>query len=103
MNNDVEYSPGFLAADQARGVRADFSLYGFQQSAARFFNLSASPDGNLNLNIRTNDASGYAQDTWQVHPDVTINAGVRYDYSSLFGDYKKALAPRLGVAWDVDR
>ena len=37
-----------------------------------------------------------------MHPDVTINAGVRYDYSSLFGDYKKALAPRVGVAWDVN-
>ena len=43
----------------------------------------------------------YAQDTWQVRPDVTINAGARYDYASLFGDYKKALAPRVGVSWDV--
>ncbi len=36
-----------------------------------------------------------------MRPDLTINAGVRYDYSSLFGDYKKAFAPRLGFAWDV--
>jgi outer membrane receptor protein involved in Fe transport len=101
VTNDVEYSPGWLAADQNAVFTTNFNLYGFQQSAARFFTLSASPDGNLALNIKTNDASGFAQDTWQVHPDVTINAGARYDYSSLFGDYKKALAPRLGIAWDV--
>lgn len=102
VTNDVEYSPGFLSADQNGVFTTDFNLYGFQQSAARFFSLSASPDGNLNLDITSNDVSGFAQDTWQVHPDVTINAGVRYDYSSLFGGYKKALAPRLGVAWDVN-
>ncbi len=101
VTNDVEYSPGFLAADPNAVFTTNFNLYGFQQSAARFFTLSASPDGNLNVNIKTNDVSGFAQDTWQVHPDVTINAGARYDYSSLFGDYKKALAPRVGVAWDV--
>jgi outer membrane receptor protein involved in Fe transport len=104
VTNDVEYSPGFLfgPAGQNAAFTTDFNLYGFQYSAARFFNLSASPDGNLNLNIRSNDVSGFAQDTWQVRPGVTVNAGVRYDYSSLFGGYKKALAPRIGVAWDVN-
>jgi outer membrane receptor protein involved in Fe transport len=102
VTNDVEYSPGFLSGDQNGAFTTNFNLYGFQQSAARFFNLSASPAGNLNLDIATNDVSGFAQDTWQVHPDVTINAGARYDYSSLFGGYKKALAPRIGVAWDVN-
>jgi hypothetical protein len=51
--------------------------------------------------VRTNDFSLFAQDSWQVRPEVTINAGLRYDYSSLFGDYKKGLAPRIGVAWDA--
>jgi len=101
VTNDVEYSPQFLAADPAAPYATNFALYGFQQSAARFFTLSSSPDGNLNVNIRTNDASAYAQDSWQPRHDVTINGGVRYDYSSLFGDYKKALAPRAGVSWDV--
>ena len=34
-----------------------------------------------------------------MRPDLTINAGLRYDYSSLFGDYKKAFgaAHRRGV------
>ena len=102
VNNDVELSPGFLAANQAAVFTQNFGLYGFQQSAARFFTLSSSPDGSLNLNIKTNDVSGFAQDKWQVVPNLTVNAGLRYDYSSLFGDYKKAFGPRIGIAWDVN-
>jgi hypothetical protein len=101
VTNDVEYSPAFLAANQADVFATNFGLYGFQQSAARFFTLSANPDGSLTADVKTNDASVFAQDSWQVRPDVTVNAGLRYDYSSLFGGYKKALAPRLGVSWDV--
>ena len=99
--NDVEYSPGFLAADQAAIFARTFDLYGFQQSAARFLTLSASPDGNLNVNLRTNDLSAFAEDTWRPRPDVTLSLGLRYEYASLFGDYKKGLAPRIGIAWDL--
>ena len=99
--NDVEYSAAFLAPNQADVMANYFQLYGFEQSAARFFTLSANPDNSLNLNIRTNDWSAFAQDSWHVHQNVTVNFGVRYDYASLFGGYNKALAPRVGVAWDV--
>ena len=101
VTNDVEFSPAFLAPNQADIFAQNFALYGFQQSAARFFTLSANPDGSLNSDLSTNDIAGFAQDSWQVRPDMTINAGVRYDYSSLFGDYKKALAPRVGLSWDI--
>jgi outer membrane receptor protein involved in Fe transport len=101
VTNDVEFSPAFLAPNQADVFTQNFALYGFQQSAARFFTLSANPDGSLNSHLVSNDVSGFAQDSWQVRPDVTINVGVRYDYSSLFGDYKKALAPRAGLSWDI--
>ena len=101
VTNDVEYSAAFLAANQAGVMDQYFQLYGFQQSAARFFTLSANPDNSLNLNIRTNDTSAFAQDTWEPNRFVTVNAGVRYDHASLFGDYSKAFAPRIGVAWDL--
>ncbi|HWW87391.1 MAG TPA: carboxypeptidase regulatory-like domain-containing protein [Vicinamibacterales bacterium] len=101
VTNDVEYSPAYLAPNQAGVFTQNFTNYGFQQSAARFFTLSANPDGSLNTNIVTNDISFFAQDRWQATPDVTVNAGLRYDYSSLFGGYKKAFGPRTGVAWDV--
>jgi outer membrane receptor protein involved in Fe transport len=101
VTNDVEYSPAYLLPTQADVFAQDFNLYGFEWSAARFFTLSSLPDGSLNLDIKTNDLGAFAQDQWQVRPDVTINAGLRYDYSSLFGNYKKGLAPRVGFAWDV--
>lgn len=101
VTNDVEFSPAFLAPNQADIFSQNFGLYGFQQSAARFFTLSANPDGSLASHLTTNDVAAFVQDSWQVRPDVTVNAGVRYDYSSLFGDYKKALAPRVGVSWDI--
>ncbi len=101
VTNDVEFSPAYLAPNQADIFARNFALYGFQQSAARFFTLSANPDGSLASHLTTNDVSAFAQDSWQVRPDVTVNAGIRYDYSSLFGGYKKALAPRAGVSWDV--
>jgi outer membrane receptor protein involved in Fe transport len=102
VTNDVEYSPGFLSGNQNGVFTTMFNQFGFQQSAARFFTLSSNADGSLSYKIKTNDVSGFAQDTWQAHRDVTINAGARYDYSSLFGGYKKALAPRVGLAWDVN-
>jgi outer membrane receptor protein involved in Fe transport len=101
VTNDVEFSPAYLSPTQADVFSQNFALYGFQQSAARFFTLSANPDGSLESDLTTNDASVFGQDSWQVRPDVTVNAGLRYDHSSLFGDYKKALAPRAGVSWDV--
>lgn len=38
----------------------------------------------------------YVEDIWQVHPDLTVNAGLRFDQYSDFGD---SLNPRLGVTW----
>jgi outer membrane receptor protein involved in Fe transport len=101
VTNDVEYSGAFLSPN-AHAINEDlFRRLGFAQSAARFFTLSSSPDGSLNLDINSSDVGLFAQDTWQVSPGVTINAGLRYDYSSLFSADKNNVAPRLGVAWDV--
>jgi outer membrane receptor protein involved in Fe transport len=102
VSNDVEYSAAFLSPSAAAINQDLFNRLGFQQSAARFFTLSAAADGNLNLDIKSNDFSAFAQDTWQLRPGVTINAGVRYDYASLFGGAKGNIGPRIGVAWDVN-
>jgi outer membrane receptor protein involved in Fe transport len=101
VTNDVEYSAAFLYPN-AHAINEElFRRLGFAQSAARFFTLSNSSDGNLNVDIHSNDLSLYGQDTWQAASGVTINAGVRYDYASLFGDDKNNFGPRLGLAWDV--
>ena len=43
----------------------------------------------------------YLQDTWKAGGGVTLNLGLRYDKSSLFGGDSNNFAPRLGAAWDL--
>jgi hypothetical protein len=45
----------------------------------------------------------YAQDTWQIKPNLTLNAGLRYELDSQYGPlstYKKNFGPRASFAWD---
>jgi len=68
-----------------------------------------------------NDIGFYAEDTWKVKPNVTLNLGVRYDlqhvpapaqpntstplltlYTSTLNIDKNNFAPRIGAAWQVD-
>ena len=45
---------------------------------------------------RTN---AYVSDKWRATDTLTLNLGVRYDYSDIVPDTKDALAPRIGVAY----
>jgi outer membrane receptor protein involved in Fe transport len=101
VTNDVEYSAAFLAPNAAAIQGELFERLGFEQSAARFFTLSANPDGSLDLDMTDNGLGFYGQDEWRPRPDLTLNLGLRYDWSSLFGDDKNNLAPRLGFSWDL--
>src|ERR1700720_2888311 len=45
----------------------------------------------------------YAQDTWQVRPNLTLNYGLRYELDSQYGPLhtpKKNLGPRVSFSWD---
>ncbi len=62
--------------------------------------------GDPNLR-RPNDVIGlFAQDSWHVRPNFTLNYGVRYDHENAFKeatgveDASLNLAPRFGFAWD---
>lgn len=101
ITNDVEYSGAFLSATAHPDNRALFERFGFSQSAARFFTLPSDPGGDLHLDVRDTRWSAYLQDRWSPWADLTVNAGLRYDRSSLFGGDRDNLAPRLGLAWDV--
>ena len=101
VSNDVEYSGYFLFPDAIARNEDLFERFGFQHEAARFFFLSADPDGSLNLDIGNDDLGLYAQDQWRVLSNVTLDLGLRYDRASLFGDDDDNVAPRAGVTWDV--
>jgi len=99
--NDVEYSAAFLDPNAHAVNEALFRRLGFAQSAARFFTLSGNPDGSLDVGIKDTSLSGFAQDSWRMPHGVTLNYGLRYDWSKLFGDDKNNIAPRVGLSWDV--
>ena len=63
---------------------------GFTQT----FGLPEIAQGNPNLGL-------YAQDEWTISPEVTVNAGLRYDLQVLDTVETDAgnISPRLGVAW----
>jgi hypothetical protein len=42
--------------------------------------------GNSNRYYRSNDIGAYAMDKWQVLPNVSVTAGVRYDYDGPFSE-----------------
>jgi len=93
------------------------------------FGLHAQADNPIHM--RTNAWSGYLQDDWRIHPDVTLNLGMRYEYivpptdardgmtslnpgtgrlvpvgtngvsRSGLSPDRNNVAPRLGVSWNL--
>jgi hypothetical protein len=73
---------------------------------------TVSQTGQIGMAASQNDAI-FVQDTWQVHPRVTLNLGIRTERETVpsfgFGALPPAIvfgwgdkfAPRLGAAWDV--
>ncbi len=62
--------------------------------------------GDYDVHATNKRLSAYAQDTWRISSNLTINPGVRIDLNR--GDVTNGqvysndpIAPRLGIAWDV--
>ena len=60
-------------------------LLGFWDGASRFF-------GDSTRHIFQDSVGFYAQDTWKIHPHVTLQLGVRYDVSGALGEERDQCA-----------
>jgi hypothetical protein len=74
----------------------DYQRLGLDVTMQRAFN----PADTTETRVHNNILGLFGQDTWEVRPGLTINAGLRYDFHSLFSEDKNNLAPRIGLAWD---
>lgn len=64
-----------------QGTLTTTNFYTFLQGVV---NTSSELIGNSNRYYRTNDAGAFLQDQWRILPNLTITAGVRYDYNGGF-------------------
>lgn len=77
-------------SSMANFLSGTYNNAGFTQT----FGVTDIEQGNANL-------GAYVQDEWSVHPDVTLNLGLRYDLQfldSIQTDIDN-VSPRVGVAW----
>jgi hypothetical protein len=78
---------------------ADFNTFGPINSGINLITLQAGPTPQDNdVHIRNNYNGVFVQDDWKVTKKLTLNAGIRWDYDSLF-KAKADFSPRVGAAW----
>ena len=57
--------------------------------------------GDILVNSDDDWYNWYVQDQWRASDNLTLNAGLRWDYQDLTPDTKDAFSPRIGFAYDV--
>jgi hypothetical protein len=107
------------------GIYSFPSLLSFLQNRPATF-IGLRPEGEIDRYWRFTLFGVYAQDEWRLHPRVTVNGGLRYEFSTMPEDiygrdsalinltdsaptvgplYQNPtytnLSPRVGAAWDV--
>jgi hypothetical protein len=91
-----------LQNDQLFTTQADFEQFG--PIDAGFFLLltrgGLTPQAN-EIHLRNNYDGLWFQDDWKIRHNLTINAGLRWDYDSAFNK-KDNFSPRIGFAWSPD-
>jgi outer membrane receptor protein involved in Fe transport len=75
---------------------------GFEIDGFRNINssLTGATAGREQLDMDNNIWGIFVQDAWKISDSLTLNAGVRYDWESLFSGDKNNVSPRLGLVWD---
>ncbi len=101
--NYLQYRLGSFFAPASMGVVSYTSFSNFLFDRAGNFSQYA---GTGNVPAKTHEFSGFFGDDWRVKPSLTLNLGIRYEYTSApFGFFSNAQpdinnwAPRAGFAW----
>ena len=117
------YQDNMVNPTFSNGIYTFASLQDFLQNRAQRF-IGLTPAAALDRYWRFTLFGLYAQDTWRVHPRLSLSGGLRYEASTLPQDRRdvslpnlsdrtptigplyenptlKNLAPRVGFAWDV--
>ncbi len=94
----------------------DYVLSTKLNQAARNYTSYSQGIGPTAFSFPTIDYAGFVQDAWHLHPRVTLNFGLRYEYqqmpdpqipnaldprTSTFPSDKNNWGPRVGVNWDA--
>ncbi|HEX8457254.1 MAG TPA: TonB-dependent receptor [Pyrinomonadaceae bacterium] len=74
------------------------TLLGLAGARPAQFSISA---GDPEARVTRSDFSPFIQDDWRVRPNLTISAGLRYDWQTDIGSGLN-FAPRLAFAWSPD-
>lgn len=101
--NYLQYRLGSFFAPALMGVVSYTSFTNFLFDRAGSFSQYA---GTGSVPAKTHEFSGFFGDDWRVTPTLTLNMGIRYEYTSApFGFFSDAQAdinnwaPRFGFAW----
>jgi len=122
-----DYTGVFTSADGS-GVGSGDPLADFLLGSPQDTTRTA---GSGQAYLRQNVTSGYVQDEWRIHPKLTVNLGLRYEYAAPFTEARNNLlnldystlpnapqlvrvnsagnpdyndfAPRVGLAWQLPK
>jgi hypothetical protein len=98
--NDVADSPQRIGAGDNGIFEFQHNLPFDPANAFTYPSLFSIVLGDIEFESKDEWTQVFVQDQWRVHPNVTLNLGLRYDYQTLTPATKNAIAPRLGFAFD---